>query len=365
MTANTSRGVTRLETLACAVAALLLLAAVLPLLAAGRSRGLETVSLNNLRTLLGAHTAYAGDYSGAQFTSVPDVWGQYPEGYQGYALYVQQHGCPPSVELGYGCAESGTGCGDWGYWLPCVNGVPGNIITILPFAFHASVDADWGFGGWRLHNAKAFNSYVSGRFYDPAFYAPADGQAMRYAGPGLSSPHPFTLLSSSTGLEPSSYCRSAAALFSPTVFGGGAGGEFVLPAGLADSYVTPSLAQVATPELKTWFMEYRWLQSPPARLGSLGTFDPFFNGGADSVPMTLFYDGRVGALPIRKVLADNETAMAGGGAAASLWLSTVQKGASGALTTNGYYEDLSVDGAKTSVHVFTRNGVLGRDVLAP
>ncbi|MFO0893556.1 MAG: hypothetical protein U0574_01205 [Phycisphaerales bacterium] len=359
------RGVTLAETLVCAVAALLLLAAALPLLAAGRSRGLETVSLNNLRTLLGAHTAYAGDFNGAQYTTVPDVWGALGGGFSAYYPYVQQYGCPPFVQLGYGCSQAGGECGEYGYYLPCssVNGLITNVETMLPFGF--SNPYAWGTGGWRLHNAKAFNSYVSDRFYDPAFYAPADARAMRFVGPGLSSPNAFTLLSSDGAIELSSYCRSAAALYSPTVFGGGPDGTFLTPYGMADGYVTPSLPQVATPELKTWFTEFRWLQSPPAQVANSTVQDPLFNGGADSVPLTLFYDGRVGPLPIRKVLADNDTAVAGGGAVASLWLSAVLGGALGSPPADGYFESLSVDGTRTSTHVFTRNGVLGRDVLAP
>jgi len=78
--------------------------------------------------------------------------------------------------------------------------------------------------------------------------------------------------------------------------------------------------------------------------------------------MTLFFDGHVSGMPIRQVLADNQTVMSGGGA--KLWMDTDITIGPWA-DYEGFYSNQSVDDTRTSVHVFTRGGILGRDVIKP
>ena len=47
------------------------------------------------------------------------------------------------------------------------------------------------FGSFRFANCGQFNQYVSGKFYDPTFYAPKDQILQAYMEPCLDSPWEF------------------------------------------------------------------------------------------------------------------------------------------------------------------------------
>lgn len=356
-------GFTLTELLVCVVVVTTLVTLFIPLLGAGRSRSRELKSLSNLKTLAGAHAAYGKDWGDRQFTNMPDNMAQ-----SGgiFSNYYSQFGCPPSIVLGYGGSYPGSqGPGLWGYWAPapCSNiGLAGNFPILWPMQFGSvGGTGSQGFGMWRLQNAVGFNEYVNGRFMDATFYAPADLLAMEQVGPGLESPNPFTYFQSGgDGIALSSYCASPAAMFHPGVFGGDADHVFKSPYTFTEASVSPTVSQCANPDLKTRLSEYYWLQAPPptAWTSSPGTMP--FNLGADSVPMTMFFDGHTAALPVRKVLADNAAVVKGGGA--KLWMDTeITEGPWAGY--EGFYSFVSVDDTRTSFHVFTREGILGRDCL--
>lgn len=358
---RTRRAFTRSELVVCLVSGALLAAVALPLVGAGRSRSRELVSLSNLKTLAAAHAAYAGDWGGRQFTNMPDNMAL-----SGgvYSNYFQQFGCPPSVVLGFGAQFPGGGSsGLWGFWMPCRGfGTSSNFSVLWPMQMGTVGGTGAGFGMWRLQNVVGFNEYVNGRFMDSHFFAPADAPALSIVGPGLESPNPYTYISSSYEGTFSSYVSSPAAMFHPGVFGGDAEAEFKSPYTFTEASISPTVDQCAHPDLKTRLIEHRWLQSP----AFAGVFAPpdtaYFNMGADSVPMALFFDGHTSGLPVRKVIADNQTVIKGGGA--KLWMDTeITVGPWAGY--EGYYSSFSIDDTRTSVHVFTRGGILGRDVLTP
>lgn len=183
---------------------------------------------------------------------------------------------------------------------------------------------------------------------------------MGAVGPGLASPNPYTCIEDFHDTC-SSYILSPAAMYHPAVFGGNERGEFTDPVGFGPSTVSPTVSQCTHPNLKSRMVEHNWLQSPPSP-GSSPSAHLLFNAGAASAPMAPFFDGHVGAMPIRTVLADNETVVKGGGS--KLWVDTdITIGPWAEF--GGCSSHQRVDGTQTSVHVFTRGGILGRDLISP
>lgn len=353
-------GFTRSELLACVGCTLALAALTCVLLGAGRSQSRELRSLSNLKTLAASHEAYAVDWGGRQFTNMPDNMAQ---SNGTFADYFSQFGCPPMIVLGFGTTfPAGGGTGEWGHFMPppCGFGQATNFGQLWPMQLGTQGGGSTGWGMFRLQNIKGFNEYVSGRFMDPVFFAPADTQAMAIVGPGLESPNPYTNITADSNSVFTSYASSPAAMYHPGVFGGDRDESFKSPFAFSSASASPTVFQCAHPELKSRLIEYRWLQSPPYR-PPFTTFDTaFFNMGSDSTPMTLFFDAHTAALPVRKVLADNDAVVKGGGA--KLWMDTeITIGPWAGF--EGFYSFVSVDDARTSFHVFTREGILGRDCL--
>lgn len=234
-----------------------------------------------------------------------------------------------------------------------------------PFVFSGS---GAGAGSFILVNTPPINAYVNGRFMDRVFYAPADRARMSAVGPGLASPHSFTLIAQGDWTNFSSYIMSPAAMFHASVFGGsdeGVEGPFKDPHSFDEAFQSPTVSQCTHPALKTRLIEHNWIQSPPFVTNpGLPLGEPLhFNMGLDSVPMALFFDGHAGPLPIRKVVEESAAVVASGGK--KLWMD--DEISAGAWSRyGGYYSNwASIDGTQTSVHMFTRGGILGRDQVTP
>ncbi|MBM4113323.1 MAG: hypothetical protein FJ253_08110 [Phycisphaerae bacterium] len=353
-----------LTEIAVSIVAIACLAAVIvPTLGAGRSRSRELKSLANLKTLAAAHAAYAADWSDRQFTHMPDELALAPT----YPQFIDQFGCPQPITLGFGAsAADPKTTSTWAFWLPC-HGAQGNANSFQafwPFPLGGNVNGAM----FELCNAVGFNEYVGGRFMDPTFYAPADEWRLSEVGPGLASEHPFTFTSGAGEPWMSSYILSPAAMYHPVVFGGGPSGLFVVPTSTPLSSVSPTVSQCAHPELKSRMTEHSWLQSPPLPRNPAftGASMPFhFNLGSASTPMTLFFDGHVAGMSIRKVVEENADAVAAGGFGESLWI--IPNGIGPWAAYGGYYSAVAQwdAGSENSVHVFTRKGILGRDGLTP
>ena len=96
--------------------------------------------------------------------------------------------------------------------------------------------------------------------------------------------------------------------------------------------------------------EYGWYRGAP----SAGLA---FNAGRTSSPYTLFFDGSVQSVSMAQAEADDiivrESSKSGDG----LWSDDTPFGA------NGWQPSTPVDGARTSFHILTTDGILGRDLL--
>ena len=220
---------------------------------------------------------------------------------------------------------------------------------------------------------------MSGKFYDPVFYAPKDtillddvngtgfGVSDCFADPGEYCDRPPL---AGQGEVPtwSSYVLSPAAMYNPKVMArqnlngsGGWNNPWILPAG----FRSPSMGQARYPGLKTHMLEHHWLQSSRANCnpafapGSYGGCEPYyFNHAMESSPMTLFYDGHVASVGVGEAMRADARQLGQSNNLYGLWSRDTSFG------INGYFIDRGYDAANTSYHVLTTDGILGRDIIA-
>ena len=168
----------------------------------------------------------------------------------------------------------------------------------------------------------------------------------------------------------SSYVLSPAAMFSPTVMEhddpqvetDGWKNPWSLQAG----FRSPSVGQCAFPSLKTRMLEHHWLQNRKSECnpafpngGIYGDCEPwYFNHGWESSPMTLFYDGHVESVGVRK--AERAHLRAKEQMGWGLWSEDTPWGGG---SNGGYFQDAAYDAAATSFHILTTDGIRGRDII--
>jgi hypothetical protein len=211
-------GFTILDLAATVAVGTLMCAAALPLAAKAGSKNTRAVSRMHLNTLHVVHTMFAADHNDRQFSVIPDNFGLRPS----CALYQAQFGCIDPLVLG----EDSLGQ-SWGFYLGCAgngtNGACGNISFYKPIEFTEPTE-----GAYRYANTPRINEYVSGRFYDPVFFAPDDptltDQTRKFIRAGadfeLNDPDGASYIWGHT-----SYDMSPAAMFDPVVMGDGQQGN--------------------------------------------------------------------------------------------------------------------------------------------
>ncbi len=344
------RGLSRVDVLfgAAAFAVIACVAVTMPMRGGG---GLD--SQYKLAELAQANECYANDFAGRQFGVMPGDAGQY--GDSCYA-YTSSAGCVRPMIFG----RDANGA-IWAYFLSSSgscegfssSGYPGNgcanWIAYRPINFGGQAP---GYGSFVMPNIMGFREYLSKNFYSPEWYAEDDPT---YAGvPALStaaSEFTYPAPGIPSGYEDSSYCFSPAAMLNPSVLRPRAQGGFRAPASFAESYRAPSVAQCAYPSLKTRMCEYGWYRGAP------NTGLPF-NAGRKSSPYTLFFDGSVQSVSMAHAEADDLIAREGSKSGDGLWSDDTPLG------PNGWRSAESVDGARTSFHILTTGGILGRDLLS-
>ncbi|MFK7960255.1 MAG: type II secretion system protein [Phycisphaerales bacterium] len=386
------RAFTIIELLVVVSIIALLIGILLPAIGKARDQAKQTASLANLRNLGTAHGSYAAEWNDRQFTLVNDNISSFGNSRgQAFEAFYQSNGgggenaTHPPLILGWARV---LGDGDYLYFAyrtheggeeqhgplntaNCGLMIPINFDNPLPY-----------FGSFRIPNAKQFNNYVSGKFYDRVFYAPkdtivwnsADGGDSRYScfdDPGEYCDRPDV---NGFGEIPtwSSYCLSPAAMFSPDVLkmrrvGGGSNtGGYRNPWTLGAGFRSPAYGQARYPSLKTHMIEHHWLQNRRAECNAgitngsyLGCEPYYFNAAWESSPMTLFYDGHVGSVGVRKAMRADGRIKAQVNGFAGLWSRDTPFG------QDGYYSDVRYDaGARTSFHVLTSDGIFGRDIIS-
>lgn len=353
MTCQTRRGITIVEILAVAVAMVILIASTAATVAQSRDDADLTKSFSNLRNLAVATQTYAADWNDRQCTLVRDNLAAYGDNiHDALAAYNAKVGVHPPILLGWQ---------DDGEMGMITMEDSTNDAMLQPVDFD-----DNPFGWFRLVNAKSFNHYLGGRFYDPVFYAPKDRVAFDAAKAlfevaGEYSPTP------DSEIYWSSYCWSPAALYHPDVLASSSRGGFKDPFSIAAGFRAPTFSQCRYPNLKTHFLEHHWLQNRPQwasrcnsaiENGTYGGCEPYyFNHYAYSTPAAAFYDGSVRTVLTKDVLDDDHRVRKQTQSEHGLWF----RRPGGAV--DGYYEGMSRDPTRTSYHIFTLDGILGRDVL--
>jgi prepilin-type N-terminal cleavage/methylation domain-containing protein len=383
MPRRTQHAFTIIELLVVVSIIAILVGILLPAVGKARDAARVTISQANLRNLGTAHASYAADWGDRQLTYVDDNLQQYADRglIDAFDNYWDAHGGAetyaqhPPISLGWGrITERGgyawfaylTGTGPRGT-SGCANGA-----MTIPINFSGdgcSRELKY-FGAFRLPNAEQFNEYVSGRFYDPVFYAPKDTIVRETVGGCFESPDTYCRLGElSTGLGDlpawSSYCMSPAAMYNPQVLSrNGFRDPWDMPAG----FRSPSMGQARYPNLKSHMLEHHWLQSPNADCNP--GFDPgsyvsgcepyYFNHGWESSPVTLFYDGHVAEIGVAEAIrADGKIREQSGDDSWGLWSRDVPD-----WGEDGYLSDYAYDQSQTSFHILTTDGIKGRDAMS-
>ncbi|MCE9619776.1 MAG: prepilin-type N-terminal cleavage/methylation domain-containing protein [Planctomycetes bacterium] len=373
----------------------LLLSLLIPAVGKARDSALTTQSLANLRNMSAACGSYGADWSDRQVTFIFDDLAQPLTSIttSAEAQYRAATGaCPPSLILGYGgyIGKCNTGGGIWAWWTCCeapsaceAPSLSYSLPIILSSTWNSSPGTD-GAGAWRTPNARSFSQYINSKFYDKVFYAPKDKYTMERAQPAFEKGDDFAMLCEDPdGWIESTYCFSPAAMFGPDAFGSRKGCISFTGAGLPPAiFRSPSVGQAAFPDLKTRMLEHQWLQNKegPDFNPKFSNDTPyFFNQCVNSAPATLFYDGHVSLSGCNDSMSANAQVRDSNGLSNS---TSKEKGlyANDTISTlpgpwgnyGGYFTGPEgKEGANfnydtqvnTSFHVFTIDGILGRDFL--
>jgi len=338
--------------------------------AAGKARDnmLIAVSRSNLRQLGVAHVSYSADWADRQITYTRDDLGLYGGSLAEYnaTIYgdVDRFDAHPAIIAGWGYDL------ERNYVLWAYFSTDGNHVLFQQMNFPGPPNITPGLdgSGWFRFaiQGAAFNSYVGNRAQDPIFFAPKDKPVYDRVQECLSVPGQFVAYPARCNPTWASYCLSPAGLFDPRVFSDDGEGKFFNePWEMPSGYRVPSFGQVKYPDLKTQMLEHHWLQNPrapcnpafappPQQLGADVRCEPYyFNHSFMSKPVTLFYDGSVRLAGVTEMMSADQRHQLQTGY--GLWSRDTPFG------DEGYFITLGYDFAETSYHLFTIDGVRGRD----
>jgi prepilin-type N-terminal cleavage/methylation domain-containing protein len=362
----------------------LLIGILLPAIGKARDQARTSISQANLRNLGTAHSSYAAEWNDRQLTFIDDNMSTYGGGLSDafeeyWATYgggeeSTQH---PPLALGWGRLTEAGGY-MWFAYRTGANCANGALTVPIEFTGAGCNPGLAYFGSFRMPNAEQFNRYVGGRFYDQVFYAPKDTVVIDAIGPCQDSPDSFCNFAEvpdTLGDIPvwSSYVLSPAAMFNPAVMrhvddDDDSANGFVSPWDMPAGFRSPSMSLARYANLKTHMLEHHWLQGTradcnpsfdPGTYGSEGCEPYYFNHAWESSPATLFYDGHVENIGVRKAMrADGRMREQTGDDRWGLWSRDTPFG------EDGYYSDLGYDQALSSFHILTTDGIRGRDVLS-
>ncbi|MSR44226.1 MAG: type II secretion system protein [Phycisphaerales bacterium] len=370
------RAFTIVELLVVVAIISLLTAILLPAMGKARDGAQTTQSLGNLNAMSKATFAYGADWSDRHFTAMPDDAGQVGGS---CPLYVSQVACPSQQLLGFD-----TSGGLWGYWISgslCPQAVGGcynwPVLLALTWAAPGSaIPYPNSFGSYAMPNTKAFNTYINGRFYDKVFFAPKDRLGLEACNFGLQNEGEFTPNPNGQNAPVfPTYTWSPASLIPPAAHAssirdcGNAGKQQNLGPG---GYRAPSCGMTIYPDQKTLMIEQLWLQNREGPELNTNYATPrawFFNEGYNSSPACLFFDGHSQLCGMNTAVNDDRrvsTQNASNSAICSLgkglWHRGTPAGAIGWFVPAAAYDPLIIL-APTSFHMFTTDGILGRDIL--
>jgi prepilin-type N-terminal cleavage/methylation domain-containing protein len=334
------RGFTLIELLVVISIIAVLIGLLLPAIGKARDASKVTVSLSNLQNFGKAHATYSSEWNGRAWTTVNDDltvilgFGTLPVAF----ATTGAQAAVPSVPLGFD--KTGLQWSTRNSWAHSPMWWPGNC----------------SLGRFRGFHTKPFNRYINNKVYDPIFWAPKDYTINELIFQYMDDPGEWQ---AGASFYFSTYCTSVAAECSPDVYRGLQAGGPQRADDLAAGFRTPPYGSATFPDQKTHMLEHYWLQLNPSESINTSGGAPgvpwFFNMGADSTPATLFYDGHTRMMSVREAVSSSNRVVANGEDP----LDADDPACFGNL---GYFEWYrhGTDPIN-SYHVFTRDGIKGRD----
>ena len=352
------RGFTLTEAAAVAAVVAVATSITVPIFRRVGCSAMRQQSAAQLAALAAAHTEYAADFNGRQFTACPDDLGAFGGSFD---AYQSANGCIPPMTVGTSAGGEttviGHGTGS------CPGTADGGLFQI-PMSF---AQASLGVGSFRWTNVRQFNTYVGGRFYDQAFYAPDDPAMTRKVQRWINDGRDFEQ-DTQSGIVNSTYDYSPAAMYHPRVFGDGtnlANPSYLSPNSVpnGEGYKSPSNAQCQFPSLKTRLLERHcmepYLGANPAVAGGQTPYQ--WNHSSRARSYAAFFDGSVRLFTTAEAMnAQDRARVPWSQSQMRLWLQGTPFGAYG--FGGAQPDDIFV---KTSVHYLTANGIRGRYTLPP
>lgn len=232
---------------------------------------------------------------------------------------------------------------------------------LVPHGFPANCSL----GDFRAWNAQQFNQYVNGKVYDETFWAPKDPIRATVENLGyfdLDCEWPEFDKGDNIAFYFPTYCMSLSAQYHPMAFANDDIGQ-TQPLDLDEGHQAPSLSKAIYPDQKTFMLEHYVLQGQPTPvIPQTGGVPWFFTMVPTSNPVTLFYDGHIRLMPMAEAVASDELHQQMGNP------SLVAGSDPSCLGDAGYFEFFAFGGQTDEVnsyHVFTADGILGRDTIMP
>ena len=352
------RAFTIIELLVVVSIIALLVGILLPAIGKAREQAQLTRSVANLTQIGTAHGIYAAEWNDRHVAFANDQFTSYGDSYtEAWDGFVAEYGADHhNIILGWDSNLT-----HWSYGTNPYEGFEGRLMPIM----FRGVEPGWGIH--RAPNAWALNQYLNGRFYDDVWFAPKDRMVISTVEPCLDDPGDLCFPDFPTiSAVDCSYSMSPAAMFNPAVFGFGTRTSdnitFVDPWSMGASLKTPTISSAAYPELKTWTIEHHWLNGD-TRAECNGNFlggqyngcQPyFFNHSWHSSPMCLMFDGHVQSVGVREAKEADDRAVTQNGR--KLWSDQTPLG--------NYFHNEAYDFPQfiSSFHIFTTDGIKGRDI---
>jgi len=357
------KGFTIVELLVVVSIIALLVGILLPAIGKAQDQAKQSRSQANLKQIGTAIASYAAEFQDRQPTYTVDNIASYAPG-----TNMQQ------CQIAYFNANGADGMASEHPWLylganqgaihgfppaPNAGASPFSIATFNPITFEGE---NVGWGTFRVLNTQPLSGQLNGRFYDPIWYAPKDTVVMSAVEQFLDYPGEYTGSSVTGGIKYSSYCLSPAAMYNPAVFSKAGSGFFTDPFDLKSGFKSPAMSQAQFSNLKTHVLEHHWLQRrkkecSPYLTSTTYPCEPYyFNQAFISSPVTLFFDGHVDQIGQEEAMRDDAKIMEQMQTTSGLWSRQTPMGT--------YFSQNAFDWSQTSYHIFTVDGIKGRDILA-
>jgi prepilin-type N-terminal cleavage/methylation domain-containing protein len=332
------RAFTLIELLVVISIIALLIGILLPAIGKARDSAKVTISLSNLRNFGAAHATYASEWDGRQWTTCPDDLTQL----LGIGSAIRSaYTTPPVPAVPLGFDKTGQ------HWTTL------NGWAILPFWWPGNCSL----GSFRAFHTKPFNAYINKKVYDPIFWAPTDYTINDKIFQWQDDPGEWV---AGASFYFSTYCTSVAAQVSPDVYRGAQSGGSRSAQNMLGGFRSPNLSTATYPDLKTHMLEHYWLQQNPSEsIPNTAGVPWFYNMGPDSTPATLFFDGHTRMMSVREAVSSSRRVVTQGE-------DKLDADDPNCFGSGGYFQSYGYAGSNgrgeiNSYHIFTRDGIKGRD----